>query len=331
MFVDEKQLNISAGKGGDGAALFRREKYVPYGGPDGGDGGQGGDVIIVGRGNLHAFAHLTHTDRIEAENGQIGGHSRSSGRDGEDKECQVPLGTEIYVEQEDGEWKLLTEILAEGERLVIAKGGNGGWGNWHFKSSIQQAPKRANPGLPGGKLRIKLVLKLIADIGLVGLPNAGKSTLLSVISAAQPKIANYPFTTLEPQLGVVTMGKKEDERSVVVADLPGLIEGASDGKGLGVKFLKHVERTKKILHCIAADVPLEELQANYEVIRSELTQWSEVLATKEEIIVLTKADLILPEEMEEKQKAFSKLIGKPVHVISAATHQGVQNLLTLFL
>lgn len=328
MFVDEKVLSIKAGKGGDGAALFRREKYVPYGGPDGGDGGRGGDVIAQGKNNLHALAHLAHVDRIEAENGLTGGHSRSSGRSGEPSYLYVPLGTEIYRVGEDGQEELLTELLTEGQEVVLAKGGNGGWGNWHFKSSIQQAPKHANAGHPGEQLKVKLVLKLIADVGLVGLPNAGKSTFLSVVSQAKPKIADYPFTTLEPQLGVATRGTGDDQQVFVIADLPGLISGASQGKGLGTTFLKHVERTHKLLHCIAADTPLDELIPAYETIRTELTSWSPALAAKDEVVALTKSETVLPEELAEKQAVLSKHIGKPVYTISAATHSGISDLLT---
>jgi GTPase len=327
MFVDEKILTVEAGKGGDGGSLMRREKYVPYGGPDGGDGGRGGDVILEGHHNLHALAHLVRTDRIAAKPGDGGTHQRSTGADGEDALIKVPLGTEVYVEQEDGSWVLHTEITDQMQTLIIAKGGNGGWGNWHFKSSINQAPERANPGLPGEKKKIKLVLKLIADVGLVGFPNAGKSTLLSVISAARPKIANYPFTTLEPQLGVAVVGKGSDQRSIVVADLPGLIEGASDGKGLGITFLKHIERTRTILHCIECLASPEELCLSYDRIRAELEKWSPVLAAKDERIVLTKADLLLPEEIEERVIALSAHTGKEVRVISAAAQMGVTELL----
>lgn len=330
MFIDEKVLSVTAGKGGDGAALFRREKYVPRGGPDGGDGGRGGDVVVVGQTNLHALAHLAHVDRIEAEDGMIGGHSRSNGRSGETTYLNLPLGTEVFVTDEEGRSELLLEVLTEGQEYILAKGGNGGWGNWHFKSSIQQAPRRANAGHPGEHKKLKLVLKLIADIGLVGLPNAGKSTFLSVVSEAHPKIADYPFTTLEPQLGVATVGDKADQKAYVIADLPGLIEGASEGKGLGTKFLKHVERTKKLLHMIAADVPTDEMVANYDTIRKELAGWSSELAAKDEIVVLTKADLLLPEELDEKRQILSKHIGKPVSVISAAAHQGITELLTQF-
>jgi GTPase len=328
LFIDEKKLLMRAGKGGDGAVLFRREKYVPRGGPDGGDGGKGGDVLIVGRSNMHALSHLNSVDRIEAEDGKIGGHSRSTGKSGEPTFCQVPLGTAVYEVDEEGKETLITEVLDEGQELPIAKGGNGGWGNWHFKSSIQQVPKRANPGQPGEVRTIKLVLRLIADVGLIGLPNAGKSTLLSVISAAKPKIANYPFTTLEPQLGVVHLGRGEDIRTFVVADLPGLIEGASQGKGLGIKFLKHVERTKKLLHCLSLEMSPDEMLKAYVDIRTELTQWSPVLGQKEEIIVLTKSDLVAPEEVAERQVALERELGKKVYVISAATHSGLDTLLT---
>jgi GTPase len=328
MFVDEKALLLKAGKGGDGAVLFRREKYVPRGGPDGGDGGKGGDVIIVGRSNLHALSHLSSIDRIEAEDGKIGGHSRSTGRSGEPAYCPVPLGTAVFEQSETDTEQLLVEILDEGQEYVIARGGNGGWGNWHFRSSIQQAPQRANPGKPGEKRQVRLVLKLIADVGLVGLPNAGKSTLLSVISAAKPKIANYPFTTLEPQLGVVHIGKGKDERSFVVADLPGLIEGASQGKGLGAKFLKHVERTRKILHCLSLELSADEMTHAYDSIRAELKQWSPVLAEKDEVITLTKADLLSDEELEERRAQIEAHTKRKVHVISAATHDGINSLLT---
>lgn len=330
MFVDEKKLLVRAGKGGDGAVLFRREKYVPRGGPDGGDGGRGGDVIVVGKNNLHALAHLAHVDRIEAQAGKIGGHSRSSGPSGAHSYCQVPLGTEVYEVAEDGSRTKVKEILEENEEYIIARGGNGGWGNWHFKSSTQQTPQHANPGQAGEEKHLHLVLKLIADIGLVGLPNAGKSTLLSVISAAKPKIADYPFTTLEPQLGVVRLGKGSDERSVVVADLPGLIEGASQGKGLGTTFLKHLERTRKLVHLLAADQTEEVLLENYRVIRSELEQWSKVLAEKEELLVLTKSDLVEQGEAEAKADFLAKKLGKTVCVISAASHFGLDNLLTHF-
>ncbi|MEI6477855.1 MAG: GTPase ObgE [bacterium] len=329
MFIDEKELEIQAGRGGDGVALFRREIYVPKGGPDGGDGGRGGDVIIEGRANMHALSHLSAIDRLKAENGEKGGHKTSTGRSGEDSMILVPLGT--VVEQwipETETWKQIGELVEEGQSMVVATGGNGGWGNWHFKSSVQQAPDRWNPGLEGDKMRLRLVLKLIADIGLVGLPNAGKSTFLASVSAAQPKVANYPFTTLEPQLGVAEVGTGEDRTQLVIADLPGLIEGASQGKGLGAVFLKHVERTHRILHLIDSSATTEEILHNYRVIRTELETWSPVLLAKQETIVLTKIELIDPEELAEKITSLKTSIGKPVHAISAAAHKGVKELLT---
>lgn len=328
MFLDEKTVSVGAGKGGDGAILFRREIYVPKGGPDGGDGGNGGDVFVEGQRNLHALTHLARTDRIDAEDGKSGSHQRSTGKSGEDATIAVPLGTVIFRITENEEEKL-GEIIEEGQRIRIAKGGNGGWGNWRFRSSVQQAPHHANPGQPGEKYTIRLVLKLIADVGLVGLPNAGKSTLLSVISAAHPKIADYPFTTLEPQLGVAEIGKGEDRRQIVVADLPGLIEGASQGKGLGTTFLKHIERTKLLLHCLDCSQETEGLLKSYYGIRHELESWSETLAAKPEILVLTKTDIISAEDLAKKKEALSKKLGKTVVSISAATHQGLLELLTL--
>jgi GTP-binding protein len=328
MFLDEKVLLIQAGKGGDGAALFRREIYVPRGGPDGGDGGNGGDIYLVGRNNLHAFAHLAHVEKIKAEDGMTGGHQTSTGKSGKHEEIFVPLGTVIEVQEEDNSWKPLLEINEENQRFLLAKGGSGGWGNWHFKSSIQQAPDRFNPGLPGDKKTVRFVLKLIADIGLVGLPNAGKSTLLSVISAARPKIANYPFTTLEPQLGVASIGKGNDARQVIVADLPGLIEGASDGKGLGTTFLKHIERTHTIIHCISAELEGEALCEAYNTIRTELANWSTELEKKPEMIALTKIDILTEEGLLEKTKLLKKCTKLNVYPISAASGKGIKELLT---
>jgi len=328
MFLDEKELTVQAGKGGDGAALFRREIYVPRGGPDGGDGGRGGDVVIVGKGNVHALAHLAHIEKVAAQDGQKGGHQRSTGKSGEHTDIAVPLGTVIEEQQEDGSWQEVGEINEEGQQLRIAKGGNGGWGNWRFRSSIQQAPDRYNPGLPGDRKHIRLILKLIADVGLVGFPNAGKSTLLSVVSAAKPKIANYPFTTLEPQLGVAMIGTTTDNRQIVIADLPGLIEGASEGKGLGVTFLKHIERTRTIVHCISSEQSIEEMKAGYATIRHELENWSSQLATKPEIIAITKSDLVQPAQLVEMVDVMKKATGRKVFAISAATHTGLTDLLT---
>jgi GTP-binding protein len=322
MFLDEKELPIRAGKGGDGSVLFRREIYVPRGGPDGGDGGRGGDVFIKGRTNLHALTHLGRVDRVFAEDGALGGHKTSTGKSGASETILVPLGTEVQVKNEKKEWALRYEVLEEGQRYRLAKGGNGGWGNWHFRSSVQQAPDHANPGQAGEAMDVRFVLKLIADVGLIGLPNAGKSTLLSVVSAAKPKIADYPFTTLEPQLGVALVG----EQQLVIADLPGLIEGASEGKGLGAEFLRHVERTRILVHCLDATPDLELIEANYRTVRRELTGWSAELAAKKEIITLTKADAT--SAGEAKRQALELRLERPVRLVSAASHHGIPELLT---
>jgi GTP-binding protein len=327
VFLDEKELFIQAGRGGDGAILFRREIYVPRGGPDGGDGGNGGSVFVEGKSNLHALSNLARIIEIKAEPGQVGGHRRSTGKSGAESTIEVPLGTviEFLTGNKAGQTQ---EIITEGERVRIAKGGNGGWGNWRFRSSVQQAPERANPGQGGEEFDVKLTLKLIADVGLVGLPNAGKSTLLSVISAARPKIAGYPFTTIEPQLGVAEVRRGREVLHVVVADLPGLIEGASGGKGLGARFLKHIERTKVILHCLDASASTEDIVASYHVVRKELEQWSPALAEKPEFITLTKCELISQEERAERITALERASDHPVHAISAVTGEGLVTLLT---
>lgn len=327
MFLDTKQLLVSAGKGGDGVVLFHREKYVPRGGPDGGDGGKGGNVLLVAKRNLHALTHLARTHEFQAEAGADGGHKRCTGKSGSDLVIPVPLGTIATIQTENGSSQQLAELLEEGEEVIIAKGGNGGWGNWHFRSSVQQVPDHANPGQPGESLQLRLELKIIADVGLIGLPNAGKSTLLSVVSAAKPKIADYAFTTLEPQLGVAQI----DDQQLVFADLPGLIEGASQGKGLGSTFLRHIERTHLLLHCLDAQPELEEIIANYKTVRNELSRWSASLATKPERIVLTKADAVASEEAVLKKDALEIRLGLPVSLISSATHSGIRELLTSLL
>jgi GTP-binding protein len=338
MFVDEKELLIRAGKGGDGAITFRREKYVPKGGPDGGDGGRGGSVYAIGKPNLHALTHLAHLDRIVAEDGANGRRQKLKGHDGKDATIAVPLGTVLYTRDATGEWVSQVEILQEDVPYYLARGGNGGWGNWHFRSSVSQSPERANPGLPGEEKRVRIVLKLIADIGLIGLPNSGKSTLLSVLSAARPKIANYPFTTLEPQLGVATLGSGDKQHQVIIADLPGLIEGASQGKGLGTAFLKHVERTRVVFHCLDSSQSLNDLQDAYRTIRRELNNWGAALGDKPEHIVFTKSDLSLPEEITEKSNQFRAWLSaqnspavpaaNPISTVSAVAHSGLEALLT---
>lgn len=326
MFLDEKRLLLTAGRGGDGASLFHREKFVAKGGPIGGDGGRGGSIFLEGRNNLHALAHLSFTEKFKADDGDKGGKTRSSGKSGEDLYIQVPLGTVVSVKS-DHAYEEFIDITEDGQIVLIAKGGNGGWGNWHFKSSINQAPDRFNEGLPGEEKKVKLTLKLIADVGLIGLPNAGKSTLLSVISSATPKIANYPFTTLEPQLGVVRFDRKTED-TMIVADLPGLIEGASQGKGLGSKFLKHVERTRVMVHLVDAGLGADEIIKNYLAIRQELKSWSDNLYAKPEIVVLSKIETVDPIELKKIQKKVEKKIGKAVLLISAPVHLGIDELLT---
>jgi GTP-binding protein len=332
MFIDEKELQVKAGKGGDGAALFRREIYVPRGGPDGGDGGNGGDIFVIGKNNLHALTHLGHVNKIDAENGVGGGHRQSTGKSGSDTYIEVPLGTVIYCQKQtselqDPEWEIIGEITEEKQTILLAKGGHGGWGNWHFKSSVQQAPTRFNPGLPGEKKEIKFELKLIADIGLIGLPNAGKSFFLQAVSSAHPKIANYPFTTLEPQLGVATIKDKENPRQWVIADLPGLIEGASSGKGLGDKFLRHIERTKSLIHFLDITQNPDQIKTNYLTIRNELAAWKADLLTKPELIALSKIDLVPAEDLPSLVKKIEKSLGKKVYPISSFSQKGILELL----
>lgn len=320
MFIDEAEIYIKAGKGGDGSASFRREKYVPKGGPDGGDGGKGGDVIIEVDDRCHGLALFNREKSFHAENGKNGMGQKKSGKGGDDLILRVPPGTQIYNSKEE----LLTDMTEECQRLVIAKGGNGGWGNQHFASSIKQAPKWSKEGLKGDSMKLKLLLKSIADVGLVGLPNAGKSTLLAVLSNAHPKIADYPFTTLEPNLGTI----KNIERNLILADIPGLIEGASKGKGLGDKFLRHVERTTIIVHVI--DANSDDPVRDYKIIRKELRDFSKVLTKKKEIVVLNKVDSVRGEDLKAKLKDLRAARIRPIQ-ISAATHKNIDDLLKAIL
>lgn len=283
-FIDYVKIYIRSGKGGAGSAHFRREKYVPKGGPDGGDGGRGGHVIMEGNTNKWTLLHLKYKKHIRAGHGQSGGGSHKTGADGEDVILEVPLGT-IARDAETGE--ILAEINRDSERSILAYGGRGGLGNSHFKSSTNQAPRYAQPGEPAVEKTIILELKLLADVGLVGFPNAGKSTLLSVISAAEPKIASYPFTTLTPQLGMVSY---RDDRSFVMADIPGIIEGASTGKGLGTRFLRHIERNAILLFVIPCDV--DHINQEYRVLLHELEDYNPELLHKPRLIGLSKSDLI---------------------------------------
>ena len=313
MFIDRAVVHVAAGSGGSGATSFRREKFVPKGGPDGGDGGHGGSVFVRADPQLTTLLDYRYRQNWEAESGARGQHKNMTGRSAEDLELPVPAGTEVR----DTSGNLLGELVAPGDRLLVARGGRGGRGNTHFATSTHQSPREHEPGEPGEERSIELVLKLIADVGLLGEPNAGKSTLLSVISAARPKIADYPFTTLEPGLGVVGLG---DGRSFVVADIPGIIEGAHAGKGLGLRFLQHIERTRLIAVLIPVDSA--DPQATYDLLRREAASYSAALAAKPHVVVLTKADLLAPGTPPPKLR-----VDVPVHVISAASGAGVPSLL----
>lgn len=323
-FIDEVKLIVASGHGGPGAVTFRREKHIPFGGPDGGDGGDGGSVIAIADDGINTLINFRGKKVFKAEDGLPGTGRQLNGRNGVDEILLVPVGT-IIRNQENG--ALLADLKYHGQSVVLAEGGNGGRGNVNFKSSTNQAPRIAQPGLPGVELHLELELKLLADLALVGLPNAGKSTLISAISAARPKIADYPFTTLEPNLGVVTLG----DRSFVVADIPGLIEDASEGKGLGVKFLKHIDRTKALVHLVDVSWCLDEYEAfeQYVVIRSELERYSADLANKREIICLTKIDAMTEEEIEKFQKFFEEQLDKKVLPISGVSGRNIDVLKAL--
>lgn len=325
-FIDEVKIEVSSGKGGDGVVSFRREKFVAFGGPDGGNGGRGGNVFIEGDENINTLMNYRGRKRYDAQDGQNGRGSQMDGAAGEDLVLRVPVGTLIY-HQESGE--LLFDIVEHGQRELIAQGGRGGLGNAFFKSSTNQAPRFAQEGEPGVHLPLKFELKLIADIALVGLPNAGKSTLISSISAAKPKIADYPFTTLTPNLGVV----KIDEDSLVVADIPGLIEKASEGKGLGIQFLKHIERTSALVHLVDCSMLLEPYEAveDYATVRNELLSFKEGLANKPEIVCLTKIDAMTEEEIQKFVTAMEETLDKKVLPISSVSGRNLDLLKRLML
>ena len=314
MFIDRVIVRVSAGPGGSGISSFRREKFAPLGGPDGGDGGKGGDVIIRGDSNLATLLDFTYRDSWEAERGLHGSGSNKTGASGDDIVLPVPPGT-IVRDHDTGE--IIGEVLESGDEFIVARGGRGGKGNAWFATSVHRSPREWQPGEDGEARTLELELKLIADVGLVGQPNAGKSTLLSVISAARPKIADYPFTTLAPNLGVVQMS---DHRTFVVADIPGIIEGAHEGKGLGLQFLRHIERTRLLAFLIPIDA--EDWQAEYDQLRSEIEQYSEELAEKEHCVVFTKMDLLGDDEPPpiEAPDAFG------IFAISAAARTGLEEL-----
>src|SRR6476660_4945879 len=300
MFIDRAKIRVKAGDGGNGVTAFRREKFVPRGGPSGGDGGVGGDVWMESDEGLNTLLHLRYNPEHKAERGHHGEGSNRFGKDGADEMVKVPVGTQVF---DTASGDLLFDFTEPGQRFLAAKGGKGGWGNSHFATSTRRAPKFHYSGRPGGDRELQLELKLIADVGLVGFPNAGKSTLISVISAAKPKIADYPFTTLEPNLGVVNLG---DFRTFVVADIPGLIEGASEGAGLGDRFLRHIERTRLILHLVdVSSMSGRDPVDDYEIIDRELAAYNEDLAARPQIVVATKMDALdEPERLASlKQRA----------------------------
>ncbi|MAP93464.1 MAG: GTPase ObgE [Ponticaulis sp.] len=318
-FLDQCKIYIKSGHGGDGCVSFRREAYVEYGGPDGGDGGQGGDVWIEAVEGLNTLIDYRYQQHFKAPRGGHGMGRNRTGADAEDIVLKVPAGTQVI---EDDKETLIADLDEVGKRVLLAEGGSGGWGNTRFKSSVNQAPRRYNPGLPGEERWIWLQLKLIADVGIVGLPNAGKSTFLSSVSAAKPKIADYPFTTLVPNLGVIDLGPST---RFVAADIPGLIEGASDGAGLGHRFLAHVERCKALLHLI--DATQDDPDKSYKLIRGELEAYASHLADKPEIVALTKADSLIDEQLEEAKATLEKACGKPVHIISSVSGKNVKPVL----
>src|ERR1700741_2660130 len=317
-FLDTAKIYIRSGSGGNGCVSFRREKFIEYGGPNGGDGGRGGDVGGQAVENLNTVVDYRFQQHLYAKNGGGGMGKDMHGANGADAVLKVPVGTEIY--DEDNE-TLICDLAHAGDRALLAKGANGGFGNAHFKSATNRAPRQANPGQPGEEKTIWLRLKLIADVGLVGLPNAGKSTLLARLSKAKPKIADYPFTTLHPQLGQVRAGSTD----FVLADLPGLIEGAHEGAGLGTRFLGHAERTGVILHLI--DGTESEIVKAYRTIRGELESYGHGLAAKTEIVVLNKIDAIARADVARKMKSLERASGQKVHAISAVSGEGVEQLL----
>lgn len=317
-FVDYVKMYISSGKGGRGSAHLHREKYITKGGPDGGDGGRGGHVILRGNDNLWTLLHLKFKKHIRAGHGENGGKSRSFGADGEDFYLDVPLGT-VVRDTETNE--ILLEITENGEEQIIAEGGKGGLGNWHFRSSTNQTPRYAQPGLPMVEKYITLELKVLADVGLVGFPNAGKSTLLSVVTSAKPKIADYEFTTLKPNLGIV---EYRDFQTFVMADIPGIIEGAAEGKGLGHYFLRHIERNSILLFMIPADA--EDIRKQYDILLDELRRYNPEMLDKERIIAISKSDMLDDELKAELKVELDNELPIPYTFISSVAQQGITEL-----
>ena len=321
MFIDEVKIRVKAGDGGNGCLAFHREEYVPKGGPSGGDGGRGGDVILVATESYNTLLHLRYNPEHKAERGRHGEGSKRTGRNGASVEVPVPVGTMVY-DADTGEF--LCDLTVPGQRFVAAKGGRGGRGNARFATPTHQTPLEHEPGFPGEEKRLRLELKLLADAGLVGFPNAGKSTLISRISAARPRVADYPFTTLEPHLGVV---KTDDERSFVVADIPGLIEGAHEGHGLGTRFLRHIERTRLLVHLVdVSEATGRDPVADFDVIVNELASFSPELAAKPMLVVASKIDVSQDPERIRALAELARSRGLPFFAISSVTGQGIEQL-----
>ena len=321
-FLDETKIFVKSGDGGNGCVSFRREKNVAMGGPDGGDGGRGGDVVLEGSDQLNTLIDFRYQQHIKGGRGSHGMGKNRTGSKGKSVTVKIPVGTQVFEEDRE---TLLADVTEAGQQVVIARGGDGGFGNTHFKSATNQAPRRANPGHPGTEFWLWLRLKLIADAGLVGLPNAGKSTLLAAVSRAHPKIGDYPFTTVHPNLGVVYVGDRTGGDEFVLADLPGLIEGASEGAGLGTRFLGHVERCRVLLHLI--DATLDDVAGAYQTVRREVEAYGGGLAEKPELVALNKSDALTEEDKAEKQEQLARASGAEVAVISGISGDGLQSLM----
>jgi GTP-binding protein len=321
-FLDQAKIYIKAGNGGSGSASFRREKFVEYGGPDGGDGGDGGSIIFEAEINLNTLIDFRYAQHFKAENGHIGTKRKRTGAGGKDLIIKVPVGTQIY---EDDNNTLIYDFTKNKEKYLLAAGGRHGLGNVRFKSSTNRAPTKKTNGKVGEEFWVWLQLKVIADVGIVGMPNAGKSSLLAAITRARPKIANYPFTTIDPNLGV----SYYDDKEVTLADIPGLVEGAHEGTGLGDKFLRHIERCKMLLHLV--DLSEDNLAESYLKVRTELSKYDKILSTKKEIIVFNKSDLFEKKEIEKKLKAFKSKVKKKYEVISVVTDKNLINLRKILL
>ena len=317
-FIDYVKLHVSSGNGGSGSSHLHREKYVAKGGPDGGDGGRGGHVILRGNKNLWTLFEFSFRRHMRAEHGGNGGKQRSSGADGQDEIVDVPLGTVIRDTETE---EIIDEVTEDGQEIIIAEGGMGGRGNWHFKTSTNQTPRYSQPGIDGQELDITLELKVLADVGLVGFPNAGKSTLLSVITSAKPKIADYEFTTLKPNLGIV---KYRDFKSFVVADIPGIIEGAAEGKGLGYRFLRHIERNSTLLFLVPADA--ENVAKEYEILLDELRRYNPEMLDKDRLVAVSKTDMLDDELKAELKAELDENLPVPYLFISSVAQQGLTEL-----